>query len=345
MPSELILNAALGLVPVVLFLVTLILFDSFKLIRAEIVSFVIAAGVIAAVAAYFVNTWLLGVTGVAFNDYMHFGAPVVEEGLKALIVLALFLTSRIAFAFDAIILGFAAGAGFALAENFFYLTSLGSDHPAVWMIRGFGTAIMHGGTTAVFAMAGRLLSQRQSRLAVIAFLPGFIVAITLHAGFNFFLDYPVTSTIAMLALFASSLALILNRDEKSIHDWLKTDFARHRAMLREIETGRLEHERLNRLVAAMRRRFGAGVADEVTDYIRLHTELVVAAEEILLAHESGSHAPVSAEVQTKLNQFVSCENRLGRTAVMVLSRHLHFTRREIWEIHMLAHEADRKSGL
>ena len=54
---------------------------------------------------------------------------------------------------DAAIYGFAVGTGFALVENVYYLLSLPGAPAALWIVRGFGTAVMHGGTTAILAMA------------------------------------------------------------------------------------------------------------------------------------------------------------------------------------------------
>ena len=54
-----------------------------------------------------------------------------------------------------------------------------------WIVRGFGTAIMHGGATAIFAVmslshARARARARRSR----AFVPGFALAVVLHSAFN-----------------------------------------------------------------------------------------------------------------------------------------------------------------
>ena len=55
--------------------------------------------------------------------------------------------------------GYAVGAGFATVENLYYLGTLTDAHMAVWIVRGFGTAILHGGVQAIFAAL--VLSQRR----------------------------------------------------------------------------------------------------------------------------------------------------------------------------------------
>ena len=62
---------------------------------------------------------------------------------------------------DAAIFGFAIGSGFALVENLYYLASRPDAHVAVQIIRGFGTAIMHGGATAIFAIVSVALAEKR----------------------------------------------------------------------------------------------------------------------------------------------------------------------------------------
>ena len=51
-----------------------------------------------------------------------------------------------------------------------------------WIVRGFGTAIMHGGATAIFAVMGLSALERTQRAGLRAFLPGFALAVALHCG-------------------------------------------------------------------------------------------------------------------------------------------------------------------
>src|SRR4029078_7337658 len=88
---------------------------------------------------------------IDFENYSRYGAPLVEESIKSVVVLVLIRTRRIGFLVDASVLGYAVGAGFATVENLYYLSTLTDPHMAVWIVRGFGTAILHGGVQAIFA--------------------------------------------------------------------------------------------------------------------------------------------------------------------------------------------------
>ena len=335
-------NAGLGVLPVIAFLATLVHFDSFRLVKAQTVVYVIAAGSVVAIAAYFVNSALLVNWPYSFAHYTHFVAPVIEESLKALIIMALMQTNRIGFVFDAVILGFAVGTGFALVENFYYLQVLGVDQPAVWMIRGFGTAIMHGGVTAIFAIVAHLLTLNVSKVNPLLYVPGFIAAITLHSGFNYFLSYPVSSTIVTMSALAATLAIILKRDKKSIHDWIAIDFDYHRTLLIQIRSGEYPEGRFQIFLDALHDRFDAEGVEKTIYYIELHTELVLVAEEVLIAHEVGEIMLITEEVKEKLLHLHIAEKGMGKTVHLMLTAHLKFTRHEFWELYMLEKEAGFK---
>jgi hypothetical protein len=67
-----------------------------------------------------------------------------------------------AFLVDAAQLGFAVGAGFAVVENIQYLRSLADASIALWLVRGLGTAVLHGATTAIFAMMSKTARRSKS---------------------------------------------------------------------------------------------------------------------------------------------------------------------------------------
>ncbi|MBK6982075.1 MAG: PrsW family intramembrane metalloprotease [Betaproteobacteria bacterium] len=86
-------------------------------------------------------------------------------------MVALILAHRVGFLVDAAIFGFAVGAGFAAVENLHYLGLAPDAGMGTWIVRGFGTAIMHGGATAIFAVMGLAMRDRSRRTGPAAFLP------------------------------------------------------------------------------------------------------------------------------------------------------------------------------
>jgi len=157
MTVDFLLHALLGLTPVSCFLTALVYLDSYKLVGIRWVLGAIVAGSAMVGLSYLANSTLLDIFAIDFTAYARYVSPLIEESMKALVVLILIRLNRIGFLVDAAIFGFAVGSGFALVENIFFLQALSDTNVGVCIVRGFGTAIMHGGATAMFAVAGRAL--------------------------------------------------------------------------------------------------------------------------------------------------------------------------------------------
>ena len=186
-----LLNWSLALVPVLLMTGAFIWLDIFKLVTARETVGLLLLGGMAAVCAYPLSGVFLDTLPIGFNHYSRFVAPWIEEALKAFVILSLFFFNRIGLKLDAVIMGFAVGAGFSVAENLFYLMRFLDLSPSVWMVRGIGTAIMHGTTGAVMGAIAHWLTARDMHHTARdyhfkpwRFIPGYFVAVAIHTLFN-----------------------------------------------------------------------------------------------------------------------------------------------------------------
>ncbi len=97
MLADLLIKAPVGLLPVLIFLVVLLYMDSYKLVGFRTILWVILAGALLPIAGYWINGYLIGELGWDFPTYSRFAAPIVEEALKATVMVFLFRTNRIGF--------------------------------------------------------------------------------------------------------------------------------------------------------------------------------------------------------------------------------------------------------
>ncbi|MEO1252273.1 MAG: PrsW family glutamic-type intramembrane protease [Pseudomonadota bacterium] len=342
MPIETIQNGIVGLSPVIVFLALLLQFDAFKLVRLSFVLKLIAAGIGVALAAYFLSPILMDRLGADYFFYMRFVGPVVEEILKASIVLFLIRANKIGFAMDAVIAGFAIGAGFALLENYYYLFAVGETQTAVWVVRGFGTAIMHGGVTALFAVITQLITpqQKTARLPYHA-IPGLAAAIILHAVYNQFILEPVMSAIVVMTGLAFMLGFILHRGQQSIDTLLQVDFARYHALLDEIRSGEFGEHKTGKLLKSLRIRLDPSETAEINRYVELHTELVLFGEQVIDAQARGEPLEITDAIREKLAQFNYLDERVGRSVRMLLKDHIQFSRNEFFQLYKLSRDAGK----
>src|SRR6185369_5422309 len=201
MTSILIIDAlhwGVALIPVLVMLALFVWLDAFALMSLREVLILLLLGAIGALAAWPVSGRLLDTLPIGFSLYSRFIAPWIEEAIKAVIMIALFRMNRIGYKLDAVISGFAIGAGFSVVENIFYLTIFPNYGTGTWLVRGFGTAIMHGTTLAALAAIAHEFAERETRSAAADydfspswFVPGYGVAVALHTAFNQFPDRPV----------------------------------------------------------------------------------------------------------------------------------------------------------
>ncbi len=342
-----VIKSAVAIGPVLVMLAAFVWLDAFKLVSWRQIAGLLAGGGALAVASYFVNGQFLDTLPIGFSPFSRFVAPPIEETLKAALILVLFARNRIGFMIDAAIAGVAVGAGFSVVENGIYLSVFTHATVGVWLVRGFGTALMHAGCTALFAVLGQLLTERYARIEAqrhrfeaLMFLPGLAAAIVVHGTFNQFAPDPIIGMTLTLFLVPLILFFIFIRSEHAAHRWLLTEFESHQHMLDDISAGRLADSPAGRFVAALGRQYPPGVGADMFRYIQVHTWLVARAEADLIDREEGRSVPISPEVRQQLAELHALERRIGKSALMVLNPHLHFTRNELWEIHELeAHAA------
>ena len=326
---------ALALLPVLIFLVVLVWMDSYKLVRLRTVLVVIAIGGLSAWAAIYLNGWLIQALGLELRPYSRYVSPVLEETLKALVIVYLFRSSRIGFLVDAAIMGFAVGAGFALVENVVYLNVLGSSNMAVWMVRGFGTAIMHGGAAALFAIISQTLTERQMRINPVYYLPGLMLAVLLHAVFNHFLVAPVLQALGTLLILPPLLHLVFQRSARTMHEWLELDFDADARLIAMITSGEFTDTRIGRFLQDLRDKFDGPVVVDMLCYLRVYTELAIRAKASLMARENGIELPVGERTREKFEELRFLEQSIGKTGCLAMKPFLLMERKDLWQMQVI----------
>ena len=340
---ELILiKGLIAIGPVLIFLAVFDWLDAFKLVsRGEIVLLLIGGGVLA-IISYAVNGRFIDAMPMGFSPFSRFISPPIEECLKCALIFLLFARNRIGFVIDAAIVGVAVGAGFSVAENLIYVWTFTHANLGVWVVRGFGTALMHAGTGALFATLGQHFTERYTRAEAerhrfecLYFLPGLGLAILAHSIFNQFAAKPIIAMALAVFFVPLLLFLILMRSEHSAHKWLLTDYETHQHMLDDIREGRLAGSPQGRFVQALAEQFPPAVGSAMFRYIQVHTWLVTKAEEDLIDLDEGRREDLGESVRANLEELHVLEQRIGRTGLLALNRHMHFSRNELWEIHEL----------
>ena len=336
MSADFVLHVLLGLLPVCCFLIALIYLDSYKLVPLNWVLAAIVLGCGTAIASYPFSLVGLRWFAIDFTAYTRYVAPIVEETLKALVIWALMRNNRIGFLVDAALYGFAVGAGFALFENLYYLALLPDMKMGSWIVRGFGTAIMHGGATAIFAVIAYAMLERYATRGPVILLPGlFLVAIT-HSVFNHFFFTPIVNTALVLAILPPLFMVVFDRSDKAVSDWLGAGFDADTELLELINSGEFSASKVGMYLHSLKEKFEGRIVADLLCYLRLHTELSIRAKGLLMMREHGFMNKAGEQTRAKLEEMKYLEKSIGATGRLAIKPFLRINRKDLWQFYMLS---------
>jgi RsiW-degrading membrane proteinase PrsW (M82 family) len=114
-------------------------------------------------------------------------APLIEEPIKALALLALFWLARDEFdgPLDGIVYGALIGFGFSMSENLLFFLAYPADLPALFWMRGVAFGLNHALFTSIVGLAlGAVRFRRGPWPALLAVPAALAAAIALHALHN-----------------------------------------------------------------------------------------------------------------------------------------------------------------
>ena len=326
---------AVSVLPVFLFLGALVLLDSYKLIPTRAILLAVAAGAAAAVVGYAINVSLRPALGLDVARYSIYVAPVLEELLKAVYIVWLVRRNKVGFVVDAATYGFAVGTGFAFVENIYVLQMHPNPTIWTWIVRGFGTALMHSGTTAILAMIARTLDNRAHRVRLALILPGLAVAAMLHSLYNQFLVAPLLATALILLVFPYIVMFLFQRSERETRSWLGTGFDTDQDLLRVMRAGHVADTPVGLYLKGMRTSFPPEVIVDMMCFLRLRAELGIRAKGILLMREAGFEADPDPSLQAKLDELRYLEGSIGRTGMRALKPFIHTSTQDLWQLNVL----------
>lgn len=330
------------IVPVLIFLAGLFLLDSFKLVKPGAILISLFFGCIIAFTAYLINHWLLTSIKIDPVYFQRYAAPFIEESLKFTFLVFIIKSNKVGFAVDSAIIGFSVGAGFSVIENLYYLQFVPESNLLIWLIRGFGTAILHGGTVSLAAIISKNICEWKNNTNILNFIPGLSMAIIIHSLFNFFLLTPVLSTLLILILFPILLYISFESSEKLLKKWLGIGFDSDVQILEMIRSGKVLNSRIGDQLIALKSKISGEILADILCYMRIFVELSINAKGTLLMKESGFRVKRNIDIENKFREFEYLKKSIGRTGILIVRRFLHTTSRDLWQIYMLQGLIDRR---
>jgi RsiW-degrading membrane proteinase PrsW (M82 family) len=338
----------LALVPVLILLGVFVWLDAFKLMSLSEILVLLVLGGIGAGIAWPVSGRLLDTLPIGFSSYSRFVAPWIEEAIKAVVIIALFRMNRIGYKLDAVIAGFAIGAGFSVVENVIYLIRYPDYGAGTWLVRGLGTAVMHGTTLAILAATAHEFAERETREAAGEFdfhlwwfVPGYFVAVALHTLFNQFPDRPLVAMMGAWMLAPIALIAIFHFGTSEAQRWLAAERDGHEEQLETLKAGDWPDNASGRRIAALAERVDGETARRLRRYWELQAWLVLQAEEAMIEEVEGDVTLDAPQIRAALAELAGLRRALGRSTFTALKALLPFSRNDYWEVSELRQRLGR----
>lgn len=319
----------ISIVPIVIYLIVLKLLDSFSLIKWKYIIISVLYGALSCFALFML-------TRIPFiKEYYEMSgvAAAAEEILKGLLLVWLVSRKKIVFFSDAVIYGAAIGAGFALLENVLYVSAnsaylLANNETAIGssIYRGFGTALMHMGCTALVVaqliIFTREMKENRGKNPTQYYMISFIPSIFIHWIHNLFLLSAPLQLIAIILLFMLLFTYICRRDETLIHNWLDESINNDVSLLGAMKKGEFFTTNAGKYLLTIKSMFKPEDFFDICCYVSLYTELLIAAKSTLIMKEAGmqdeSDAKTKEANKAKVTELKTLKKSIGPTAVLAL---------------------------
>jgi hypothetical protein len=244
---------------------------------------------------------------------------------------------------DAAICGFAVGVGFALAENVVGLLSLADSSLLLWAMRGFVTAMMHGGTTAIVGIVSSSLMERRGPKGWRVFVPGTVIAILIHAFLNLPFLPPLASTLGILIGLPVILVLLFFQRELSLQQWLGDKLDKDLDVLQMISTGHFAETKAGSYLRSLKSTFPPLVVGDMLCLLQLSLELGARAKGDLLKKWAGFPVTLDPSLPAKFKELAYLERSIGRAGKLAIAPLLSLSSRDLWGFYNLGQDSKSAS--
>ena len=302
-------------VPLALFIILLVVMDSFSLTRWSTLVFSILAGMF----MYLVSWLICRIPAIGESKLLM---SAVEELCKGAILYLLIARHKVGLLGDATIYGSAIGAGFGLLSNIFFLTAEGGADLWHTFFLGCEAAVMHIGCTSLLAMVLIMVHQGKfgasRRAKVLGTIIAFLVTIFVHYVHALEPIDPRILTLLLIIYFVISKHSLFKKNSKFVHDWLDEGINNEINLLGAVKRGEFSSTKAGEYLLSVKESFEPETLFDMLCYVQTYLELSIAARSNMILKEAGMapmHDPTNA---SRLEELKALRKRIGPTAEITL---------------------------
>jgi len=242
-------------------------------------------------------------------------APIVEEVLKSLILIA--LARRMTYFVDGAIYGFAAGTAFSILENILYLGDTAAGAAGGQMLaRAFSTCLMHGSATGLVGVAIGRFRYGHGASRLLSALLGWAAAIGLHMAFNRLVAAGPSggAVIGAVALGVGGVILIVVfirwglAEEKR---WIAETLGAGSGVTHgEVAVVR-QYDRIDELLEPIVRHFGQDKADMVEEFLLKQAHLGIKRKAQTMSQDPAEKKGLAKEIAALQGEMEAIRKQVG----------------------------------
>lgn len=317
------------------FLLVVKSFDFYQTGSAKFIIYSGAWGILSYFFAAQINPTLID-RGIFTTDIVvRFAAPVIEEILKALVLLYLIRHPDFKYFLDGAIYGFASGIGFAIFENFQYI----ADYPSTALIlaisRVLSTNLIHATGTALIGIAlGLARFNRLKILQALYLLIGTGLAIAIHSGFNNLVSTGTKLVFALAAGLAGAGLIVaaairgLKDEKRWVHE--KVGLTQGVTVGEASVVQRLED--VDELLAPLAKRFGEQKAAQIEKFLFMQAQLAIQGKMLEKMQDEKMRAAIRVQIQ-ELDQRMNQERKaVGAYCMLYLRNIFPVSDTQLWNL-------------
>lgn len=320
----------LSLLPIVAYLLIIKAMDGFALAKWQKISVFVLYGLAVCSGLFFMSDIL--------EWKEEWVSPLLEEVLKAFLLVVLITRKKVVFLAEALIYGAAVGAGFAFLENVLYIYYNADMGVGDSVLRGFATALLHIGCTSLCASLALLVARFKSAhsqafafpMFVMCFVPSFLV----HWFYN---TLDINGYLLMIYVIAGFLLLfmgIYRLDEMMIRKWMDNCINNDIALYSAIKEGKIASTPAGFYLENIKERFDPELFFDVCMYVSLYLELSIQVKSHMMMREAG--VDIEPDPETRRNnknnliELKTLSKRIGPMGLVLLSPVIHVKDEDRW---------------
>ncbi len=283
-----------------------------------LVAFGLAFGLNTAVNEYLLQDQLHIDRFRAYTLTVVLVAPIVEELVKSLALVYFARRPDFAYFVDGAIYGFAAGIGFSIVENIWYLSLPDSAGQGALLVitRSFTTCLMHGSASALVGVSIGRFRYGRGRTRILSTILGWGAAMVLHSGFNRVVEFwegtalllgAVGLGIGGVVLIALFIRWGLAEEKRWIEETLGLDLRvteGEKALVRELQD-------VDVLLKPIVERFGRDKADQVEDFLVKQAQLGIKQKSSEMTTDPRLKQQVQNQIQELQEEIDGLRRKVG----------------------------------